>query len=139
MTYALAAGLQQALYAHLQGNVDLQALIGDALFDAPPRGARPPLYVALGDEEVRDLSDKTGTGAQHDLTISVVADNSGFAQVKTVAGVIADALQDAPLSLPRGQLSYLRFHRARAARARNNETRRIDMTFRARLSDDSAA
>jgi len=139
MTYAMAAGLQQALYLHLLADPDLNALVGDAIYDAPPRGARPALYVALGDEQVRDRSDKTGAGAQHDVTISVIADAAGYAQVKTIAGVISDTLQDASLLLPRGHLVFLTFQRARARRSRNNETRRIDMIFRARLCDDSVA
>lgn len=138
MSYATAAALQTAIYQALRADPALTSLVGDAVYDTLPSGPRPEIYVALGPEVVRDASDKTGDGALHDLTITVVSDLSGFARAKTVAGAVSDALHDADLTMTRGTLVFLNFYRARAVRARNGETRRIDMTFRARVSDDTA-
>ena len=139
MTYALASHLQTAVYTALTDHMPLTDLVGAAIYDAPPAGPRPELYVALGPEQVRDRSDKTGDGAIHDITISVVSDMSGFARAKVVAGVISDLLHGADLTLGRGALVSLQFTRARAIRARSNAARRIDMTFRARVSDETPA
>ena len=136
MTYALAAALQTAVYDHLQNDPALTALVGDHVYDTVQRGDAPELYVALGPEQVRDQSDKTGNGALHEFVISVVSDLSGFAQAKTVAGAVSDALHDADFPLSRGHLVFLYFMRARAAYARRGEMRRIDLTFRARVADD---
>ena len=139
MTYALASHLQTALFTALAAHTPLTDAVDNAIYDAPPQGPRPELYVALGPEQVRDRSDKTGHGALHDVTISVVSDLSGFKRAKDVAAIISDLLHDADLPLTRGTLVYLTFSRARAIRARRGETRRIDMTFRARVSDETLA
>lgn len=138
MTYALSAALQSAVYARLRNDLPLANLVGDAIYDTLPAGPRPTLYVAFGPEQVRDQSDKTGAGALHDLTISVVSDASGFMRAKDVAAAVSDVLHDADLDLSRGSLVFMNFYRARAVRARNGETRRIDLTFRARVCDSTA-
>lgn len=133
MTYAVSAALQTAIFETLVTDPALAALVGDAVYDALPSGQRPDLYISLGTEQVRDQSDTTGAGALHELVISVVAGQSGFARAKEAAAAVSDALHDADLPLTRGNLVFLQFHRARATRARNNDTRRIDLTFRARV------
>lgn len=133
MSYGGSAALQSAVYGHLIGDTDLSALVGGAIYDAPPAGTLPPLYVTLGPEDVRDRSDATGGGAWHRFTVSVMSDAAGFAAAKTVAAAVSDALTDAELSLDRGHLAGLHFYRARARR--DGALRRIDVTFRARVSD----
>ena len=64
MTYAVSAALQKSVYQALSGFTGLTDLVGAAIFDAPPQGAVPTTYVALGPEDVRDMSDKTGRGAR---------------------------------------------------------------------------
>ena len=59
----------------------------------------------------------------------------GFQLAKEVAGAICDALIDAQLSLNRGHLVGLWFLRAKAARSNSGTSRRIDLTFRARVQD----
>ena len=137
MSYAVSAALQAAVYQHLSADAAVTALVGADVFDAIPAGAVPPLYVALGPEKARDASDNTGYGVWLDFTVSVVADVSGFAQAKTVAGAVSDALVDAALPLDRGELVSLRFRRAVAARVGTGSARRIDLTFRARVADDA--
>src|SRR6056297_9598 len=47
MSYGVAAALQQAVFERLRGDAALEALVGDAIYDAVPNGAVPPLYVTL--------------------------------------------------------------------------------------------
>ena len=51
------------------------------------------------------------------------------------AVAISDALEGAALVLTRGRLVSLRFQRAVARRLDEGETRRVDLTFRARVED----
>lgn len=136
MSYAMSQALQAAVYAQLTSDAALTALVGTAIFDALPPGEVPGLYVALGPEKVRDASDADGQGAVHEFTISVVTDLSGFAVAKTAAAAVSDALAANQLTLNRGRVLSLRFHKAAAARVGTGGTRRIDLIFRARLTDD---
>ncbi|SIO10904.1 Protein of unknown function [Rhodovulum sp. ES.010] len=136
MSYGAAAALQTAIYQRLSGDAALAALVGTAIYDVVPAGELPATYVSLGPEETRDASDKTGAGALHHVTISVVTAQAGFAQAKAAAGAISDALVGAPLSLSRGRLVGLWFDRARAKRVGDKDERRIDLRFAARVADD---
>jgi hypothetical protein len=129
MSYGAAPALQTAVFQLLSV---APALTGVAIYDAVPPNATGT-FVLIGPEEARDQSDKSGAGAEHQLVISVISDASGFLTIKTIAAGISDALIDAPLSLSRGQLVNLLFLRASARRIEEGETRRIDLTFRARV------
>ncbi len=136
MSYAMAAALQAAIYDHLRADPGVSALVGAAVYDALPVGDLPATYVVLGAEEVRDASSGAVGGAEHRITISVVTEVAGFTAAKAVAVAISDALEDATLSLSRGRLVGLWFHRARARRAGPaGRERRIDLRFRARVDD----
>lgn len=129
MSYGGAAALQGTVY---QALTVFPALAGVAIYDAVPPGVTGT-FVLIGPEEARDQSDKSGAGAEHLLVISVISDATGFLALKTVAAAISDALIGAPLVLTRGQLVSLYFVRASARRISEGETRRIDLTFRARV------
>jgi hypothetical protein len=129
MSYAAAAALQSAIYQRLTG---FPALAGVAIYDAVPPNATGT-FVLIGPEEARDQSDRTGAGADHQLVISVITDATGFLSIKTIAADISDALIGVPLTLTRGVLVQLLFLRASARRISEGETRRIDLTFRARV------
>lgn len=133
MSYAGAAALQAAVYQRLRASSELDTLIGDAIYDAAPPGAVTGTYVSLGPEDVLDASDMTGDGALHDFVISVVTDEAGFQSAKMVAAAVSDALVDANLILARGVLVGLWFVKAKARRVGTAATRRIDITFRARV------
>ncbi len=137
MSYGVAAALQVAVYQRLVADAALAALVGTNVFDALPAGALPPLYVVLGTEEVRDASDKTGGGALHQFTVSVVTESAGFATAKAAAAAVSDALVDAPLTLARGNLVSLNFYKAKAARVGTGTVRQINLIFRARVADDT--
>lgn len=136
MSYGMAAALQGAVYQHLLADTAVNALVGDAIYDAVPAGDVTTTYVSLGPEEVRDRSDKSGVGAVHRFTISVVTQSAGFGAAKEVAAAITDALEDADLVLSRGRVVGLWFERASAKRSGTaGRIRRIDLRFRARLED----
>lgn len=134
MTYSAAAALQEAVFAHLAADPGVTALLGGAIHDALPAGPLPPLYLSLGPEVARDRSDATAQGAEHEITLSVVADAAGFHLAKTAAAAVCDALLDPDLVLARGRLVGMHFIRATAKRDSGGR-RRIDLTFRARLDD----
>ena len=136
MSYGMSAALQEAVFQRLETDPALTALVGTRIYDAAPPGQVPGLYVTLGPERVRDRSDATGGGALHDFSVSVVTDETGFADAKAASGAVSDALIDAPLALARGRLVSLNFLRAEARRVDRGARRRIDLTFRARVEDD---
>ena len=133
MSYGAAAALQAAIYQKLVADSGLDALVGGAIYDAAPPGAAIGTYVSLGPEVVSDASSKTGKGASHEFTISIVTDAAGFQTAKAIAGAVTDALDGADLNLSRGTLVGLWFLRARARRVEDADVRRIDLYFRARV------
>lgn len=135
MSYALSAALQTAIYEALLTEPALGALVGSDIYDALPSGVLPPLYVSIGAETVRAAGDATGDGAVHDVQVSVVTDQPGFAAAKAVAAVVSDTLHGADLALSRGRLVYLNFQRAVAARTDGAAGRTINLRFRARVED----
>ena len=135
MSYSVSAALQAAIYQQISGNTSVIALVGSDIFDAPPTGTPPTTYVTLGPEIVRDRSDKTGNGARHDLTVSVVTDAAGFQVAKEVAAAVNDALDQPMPALSRGTLISLQFLKARARLDDAGTLRRIDLNFRALVED----
>ncbi|MBN2740192.1 MAG: DUF3168 domain-containing protein [Rhodobacteraceae bacterium] len=133
MSYAIGAALQAAVYERLQGDLVLTDLVGAAVYDAVPAGTVTGTYVSLGPEDARDASDKTGDGAVHDFIVSVITDEAGFQAAKQVAEAISDALLGADLALSRGHVVGVWFLKAKARRVDKGATRRIDLTFRARV------
>ena len=136
MSYAAGAALQAAIYRQLREDADLNALVGDAIFDAMPVDAPAGVFVSLGPEDVTDLGDMGAGGARHDLIVTVASGSdagAGFGAVKQAAVAVADALEDADLALTRGRLAALRFLRAKARKVDNGVARQVDLTFRARI------
>lgn len=136
MSYAVASALQRAVYQALATDAQLGGLVDGAIYDALPSGRVPDLYVSLGPETVKDASDKSGHGAEHRFTVSVISTAPGFAAAKSVAAAICDALVDADLALDRGRLVSLGFERAAARRIDDGNGRQIDLRFRARVEDN---
>lgn len=136
MSYMLSADLQKTVYQILVNDDALREHVGDAIYDVVPSGQQAATYVSLGSEDVRDWSDKTGSGARYDFTISVLSDRSGFHKAKTIAGVVADALVDTDGELGHGRLVAIMFRRARAIRVEDGQMHRIDLSFRALVSND---
>lgn len=135
MSYGVSAALQTAVYQALVADMALGDLVGSNIYDAIPSGTVPSLYVALGPELAKDRSDKTGRGAEHEFTISVITDSAGFATAKEAAAAVSDVLVDADFTLSRGTLIALNFYRAKAVRVGAADERRIDLTFKALVQD----
>lgn len=135
MSYQLAPALQSAIYQHLSNDPALGALLVGAIYDAIPPATPPATYVLIGPEEVTDASDKTGHGAEHRLTISVLTNATGFLPAKQIAARIAEVLDAPALTLSRGRLVAMWFDRAEARKIEGDQTRRIDLRFRARVED----
>lgn len=135
MTYALTAALQEAVFHRLDGDATLATLV-TGVYDALPAGTLPLRYVQIGPERVRDRSDKSGSGARHIFSVTIVSQDAGFLSVKQAAARISELLVDADLTLSRGQLISLRFDRAEARRNTSDDTRRITMSFVAQVYDN---
>ncbi|MEI2805094.1 MAG: DUF3168 domain-containing protein [Albidovulum sp.] len=135
MSYGAAAALQAAIYQRLMADSALDALVAGAIYDLAPPGTVTGTYVSIGPEDVRDASDQVGRGAFHEFVVSVVTDQAGFQTAKAAAAAVSDALTGATLVLGRGRLVGLWFLKARARRVEKADTRRIDLTFRARIED----
>jgi len=135
MSYGVSAALQEAVFQQLYNDPGLSVIVGSNVYDALPAGTLPSLYVALGPELVKDQSDKTGAGALHEITVSVVTDVAGFSQAKTAAAAVSDALVDADLALSRGAVVSLNFYKATAARVGTGDIRQINLIFRVRVAD----
>ncbi len=130
MSYHAAAALQSAVYARLTG---WAGLAGVSIVDAIPSGSSLGTFVLIGPEQVLDQSDKTGDGAEHRFDVSVISDDAGFLQAKVIAAEISQALVGASLTLSVGALVSINFLRANARRLQQGATRRIDLSFRARI------
>lgn len=136
MSYASTVALQEAVYAALIADTQVNTLSGGAIYDALPPGPVPSIYVSLGPERVKDASDVLGDGAIHDFPVTVVSDASGFHTAKEIAAAISDALTGADLTLTRGTLTALNFRSARARRVGSG--REIEVWFRAFIDSTGA-
>lgn len=131
MSYQAAAALQGAIFGRL---ASFPALSGVPIVDAMPQGATPPSFVLIGPEVVLDQSDGSGAGTEHRFDVAVISSQFGFLAAKTIAGAVSQALLDAPLTVAGADLVSICFLRAAARRLGEGASRRIDMTFRARLA-----
>ncbi|WP_424966934.1 DUF3168 domain-containing protein [Dinoroseobacter sp. S375] len=136
MSYALSSALQAAVYGALIADPALQSLVGDAVYDAVPKGTLPATYITLGPENAVARADRSSAATRHDFVVSVHTEADGFQTIKDVAASVSDILVDAPLALSRGSLSTLEFLRAKARLSTNGQMRQVDLWFRARLEDD---
>jgi hypothetical protein len=139
MTYALSWPLQEGVFALLNADPGIAALLGGRVYDAPPpieaEGDSDGVYVTIGDESARDWSTATDNGASHLLSISVYAPRRGFADAKQVAGAISDTLLGGGIAMSRGRVVLVRFVDARTRREEGDALRRIDMRFRVTVED----
>lgn len=130
MTYGAAAALQSAVFGLLSGS---PALAGVPVVDAPLPGSGFGTFILIGPEDAFDQSDKSGAGAEHRFLVSVISDASGFMAAKTLAAAVCQVLVDARPPLATGRVVGIRFLKASAKRLDDGNTRRVDMTFRARI------
>ncbi|PZQ51643.1 MAG: DUF3168 domain-containing protein [Rhodovulum sulfidophilum] len=138
MTMAYAEALQRAVYARLSGDAALGALVGDAIYDAPPERSDVAkiAHLTLGEDRARPFDTKTSRGARHEFAVGVHSGEDGFATAKRIAAAVCDALVGAPLSLERGHLVSIDFVRATAERAAAPAKRAVTLLFRAVIDQD---
>jgi hypothetical protein len=139
VSYAVAAGLQAAVYARLRADAELWDLVGERIYDAPIEvelGEGAPEHVTLGEETARAWDTKTSRGAIHDFDVTVHSARDGFDAAKRIASAVCGALLDSPLTVEGAQLVGVRFLRAKAERGRAPEKRKIALRFRAVLDED---
>ena len=139
MTVAFSGALQSAVYSRLSGDAVLTALVGEAVYDAPPEPGSVGriAHVMLGEERIRSFDTKTSSGARHEFAVTVHSGEDGFAVAKQVAAAVCDALVDAPLTLALGRLVSLSFVRAAAERGPAPAKRAISLLFRAVIDQDA--
>lgn len=99
-THPIAA-LKAALRTRLLADVDLAALIGAAIYDAPPRGATPP-YLVLGDADARESGTSERDGLKIELELVSVTSERGTSAALAMASAVAAAIA-APLPTADGQ------------------------------------
>lgn len=129
MSYTLSDVLQTAIFEALSQDGELVGLVGGAIYDALPPGAVPQLYVTLGAERVYDRSDIQLRAALHEFAVTVISDEPGYLNAKRAATRISEILDDVDLTLARGRLVRLDFHKANARQ--RNERREVEIWFRA--------
>ena len=124
--------LQQAIYAGLGANAQVQAVLGNPprLYDAVPRDAVFP-YAVLGDGQETDASTATEQGSEHTLAVHIWSRAGGHRECKQTAEAIRDALDNAALVLAGFALIDIRFQSADYARQPDGETWRASLRFRA--------
>lgn len=139
MTLRHAGALQSAVFARLATDPALGALVGGAVYDAPPEQAEPAAlaHVTLGEERVRPFDTKTSRGARHEFAVTVHSGADGFAAAKAAAAAVCEALVDAPLVIETGRLVSIAFVRAAAERGPAPEKRRVSLLFRAVIDQDA--
>ena len=119
------AQLQTAIWQALTASPDLA---GIPVWDAPPAGARPELWVHVGEDDVRAAPDASADGSEHLIKIWIEGMPGSYARAKGAAAAVVSALE-APLQAP--GLVSIEFRRSRARNVGGR--RRIEMIFRARM------
>ena len=100
MTFAHEIALRKAVRDRLLANAALVARLGgQRIHDQAPRGAPTP-YVVVAQSQVRDWSTMTERGGEHLLFLDVWSQPPGAREALEIMALIADALNDAQLTLP---------------------------------------
>lgn len=123
--------LQQAVFAALEANASLTALIGPGqIYDDVPRIATFP-YVTFGQTQVRDWSTGSEPGNEHLFTLHVWSRENGRREVHEALGVLRDGLHEALLALDGHRLINLRHEFSETRREADGETYRGLIRYRA--------
>ncbi len=130
MTTHPTLALQSAAVAALLADGGVGALVGDRIYDAPPRNATFP-YLTFGDMRVVDWSTATEAGAEHRLTLDVWSRERGRRQSYEIVQAVNAVLDDAALALDDHVLVNLRFEAADLRREADGITYHALMRFRA--------
>jgi hypothetical protein len=129
MTSATFA-LQKAVWAALVADAATGALIGDRIYDQPPRNVVFP-YATIGPATVTDWSTGSEDGSEHRLTLHAWSRERGLSECHAIVAALRTALHDATLSLDGHALVNLRFETAEARRDPDGITFHGVLRFRA--------
>ena len=127
-----ALGLQGALVVRLKASSALAAIIGDRVYDLPPKGPQYP-YLTLGEDQVIGDDADCYDGSEVYLTLHAWSRAVGFPEVKRIVAAMRDALHLAPLAISDHRLVELRYQDARYLRDPDGLTSHAVITFRALL------
>ncbi|HVY20474.1 MAG TPA: DUF3168 domain-containing protein [Bauldia sp.] len=122
--------LQKAIVAALIGDSAVGALIGDRIWDAPPRDATFP-YLTIGQVNTTDWSTGSEDGAEHQLTLHAWSRERGKRECYAIAAAVEATLHDAALTLQDHALVNLRFEFAETRRDPDGITYHCAIRFRA--------
>lgn len=121
--------LQKAVHDALRGNAALALLVGNRVYDLPPKNAATP-YVTIGEDEITSVRADCYDGSEFFLTIHAFATEPGFPQVKRISSAIRAALDGASLTLEDFRLVDFLFDNARHIRDPDGITSHAVVTFR---------
>lgn len=86
------ASLKSVLRAHLLADTDVAGLLGTAIFDAVPRGAKPP-YLLMGDAIARENGTVEAEGSVIELDLVVLTAERGSTTALALVATIETALR----------------------------------------------
>jgi hypothetical protein len=131
MPLAASVALRAAIHDALSADNALVAVLGGPkIYDEPPRAAVFP-YVTLGEARIADFSTDSGPSEEHQLTLHAWSRQGGHQEAHAIAGVLLQALDDAPLTLTDHQLVNFRFAVADVRREADGRTYHALVRFRA--------
>ena len=131
MPTAASAALRAAVHDALTNDPALIAALGGTkIYDEPPREAAFP-YVTFGEMRVADFSSGSEPGLEHQLTLHAWSRQGGQREAHVIAGVLLQALDDAPLALSGHRLINFRFAVADVRREADGRTYHALVRFRA--------
>jgi hypothetical protein len=130
MVTSASLSLQKAIWAALVADAGVGALIGDRIYDSPPRDAVFP-YATIGPASAADWSTGTEDGTEHRMTLHAWSRGRGQSECHAIAEAIRAALNDAALALDGHALVNLRFETADTRREADGITWRGTIRFRA--------
>ncbi len=113
--------LQEALRNHLVAQPALVAILGQAVFETPPRGAKPP-FIAFGDAVVRDAGSAAREAVTVEFDLVVHAAERGTHSALDILSAVEAALR-LPMPEPAGH--HLVSIETRQGHVRHDATRNL--------------
>ena len=126
-----ANALQTAVVAHLAGDPEVIAIIGEGrIFDRQITRAEPP-YLVLGEMTTTDFSTGDEAASEHRFEIEAWSKQNGRKQAVELADSVRAAMHDADLALAGAVLINLRHERTVSRRAPKTGLHVARLRFRA--------
>lgn len=124
--------LKQAIRTRLLATIPVTAILGQAVHDAPPRGAEPP-YIVLGDALLRENGTSEAEAFIAELELLAITRERGTRQALELAGLIETALLESPLTISGYQASVLFVRETIARHDEAKSLSRVTLRLRAFL------